>query len=197
MKKGKKHEVSVSIHDPCPLPSRKSHFIARWTIAPLSFFPSPHLSGSILHANCPIHTARWLFTTISEMGVHVSSFLWDISPCQSNPAASTKNGGDFWHHFPRNLCVWHARSQTQRCEKFTSCECHLLTHTNANEGDGIKLKSCFCQVDSEVKDKLDTDNLFLFTHYCENKPCFEKGESFEPCRFGQVYEAHTKYSTSV
>lgn len=31
------HQVSLSIHDPCPLPSRKSHFIARWTIAPLSF----------------------------------------------------------------------------------------------------------------------------------------------------------------
>lgn len=55
---GKKHQVSLSIHDPCPLPSRKSHFIARWTIAPLNFLP---FSTSILHANCPIHFAVMTF----------------------------------------------------------------------------------------------------------------------------------------
>lgn len=54
--KWEEHQVSLSIHDPCPLPSRKSHFIARWTIAPLNLLLSlPTLSGSSLHVNCPIH----------------------------------------------------------------------------------------------------------------------------------------------
>lgn len=109
---GLKHQVSVSIHDPCPFPSRKSHFIARWTIAPLSIrlatLHPRYFSGSVLHANCPIHFAVWwLFTTIPEMGVHVSSFLWgDISPCLLIILRHIhRSEKDLKRHFPRNLCV--------------------------------------------------------------------------------------------
>lgn len=127
----------------------------------LSLFP--HLSGSILHANCPIHTARWLFTTIFEMGVHVSWYhhFYETFPRVGVILQHPQRMEGIFGTISHAIYVWHARSQTQRCEKFTSkfTDAHKRHRRATTMGLKAKKNFLFCKLDSVVKDKLETDNL--------------------------------------
>lgn len=123
------------------------------------------------------------------MGVHVSSFLWDISPCRSNPAASTKNGGRIFDTISHAiyLCGMHEVNPTVR-----KIYIMWLTSSNAQEHE---LKSFFCRLDFEVCRKFETHNLLAFFFVQKPAACcdtFCTSKAFEPRRFGQVNESHTK-----